>query len=309
MSEFKSYYTDKEYKLLQFPSVILIDTVNTCNLKCSMCVHKDMKRKKSFMPWEIFTKVIDEVALKNPKARIWMVFFGDPFMRVRFKPTIFDMVKYAKDKGCEDVVLNTNACLMDETNMKKIIEAGIDALYIGLDGFSEKTYSENRVGGDYDITKANVLGLLKYVKENNLTKPQVYTQFVEMDNNIHERDAFVEYWTKQGAHVKIRPMVTWIGKIERKVMAEPLPNRKACSWAMNTMVIAEDGQVANCACDLDVEYSFGNIKERSLENIWNNEMLAFREKHIEERFDELHSLCKNCDDWQSSGQKHYPAQK
>jgi hypothetical protein len=29
-----------------FPKVVLIDTISYCNLKCSMCVHKDMKRKK-----------------------------------------------------------------------------------------------------------------------------------------------------------------------------------------------------------------------------------------------------------------------
>jgi hypothetical protein len=29
-----------------FPKVILIDTISYCNLRCSMCVHKDMTRKK-----------------------------------------------------------------------------------------------------------------------------------------------------------------------------------------------------------------------------------------------------------------------
>ena len=39
-----------------FPKVVLIDTISYCNLKCSMCVHKEMKRKKGIMLMEPFYK-------------------------------------------------------------------------------------------------------------------------------------------------------------------------------------------------------------------------------------------------------------
>ena len=304
-TSFNTYYKDKKFRLIDFPKTFIIDTVSCCNLRCSMCVHKEMKRKKDFMDWDIFTKAIDEIAIKNKDAKIWMVFFGDPFVRAKYKPTIFDMVKYAKDKGLTNVVINTNGCLMNEENIRKIIDAGIDGIYIGIDGFSEKSYNQNRCGGNYQETVNNVLTLLKIKKELNLDKLNVYVQFVEMDNNINERDAFIDFWTKAGANVKIRPMVTWAGKIKRQIMTETLTDRQPCSWAMTTMIIADDGRIATCACDLDVSHNFGNIKNRSLEDIWQHEILDFRKKHIEKRFDELPELCKNCRDWQSSGEKIY----
>lgn len=304
-NKFNTYYNERKYDLLDFPRTVLIDSVSCCNLHCSMCVHKDMKRKKGFMDWEIYTKVIDELAEKNKNIKIWMVFFGDPFVRAKYKPTIFDMVKYAKDKGMKRVVINTNGCLMNEDNIRKIINAGIDGIYIGIDGFSEDTYNQNRCGGNYQETVDNVHTLLRIKKELNLTKPEVFVQFVEMDNNIHERDEFIKYWTDAGANVKVRPMVTWAGKIKRKVMTETLEYRQPCYWAMDTMVIADDGRIANCACDLDISNDFGNVKERSLEDIWNNEVLDFRKKHVEERYDELPEICKNCRDWQSSGEQIY----
>lgn len=303
--KFDTYFKQRDYKLLEFPKTVLIDTVSCCNLKCSMCVHKDMKRHKGFMDWNIFTKVIDEIAHKDKNVKIWMVFFGDPFVRSKYKPTIFDMVKYAKDKGLTNVVINTNGCLMNDENAKKIIEAGIDGIYVGIDGFSEKTYNENRCGGNYKETVNNVLNLLKIKKERKLDKLNIFVQFVEMDNNIHERDQFVEYWKNTGATVKVRPMVTWAGKIKRKVMTETLVERYPCYWAMDTIVVADDGRIANCACDLDVANSFGNVKENSIEEIWNTTMKDFRIMHLEHRFDELNDLCKNCRDWQSSGEVHY----
>lgn len=303
--KFNTYFIDRKYKMLNFPNTVLIDTVSFCNLKCSMCVHKAMKRKKSFMDWNIYTKIIDEVAAKNKDARIWMEFFGDPFVRAKYKPTIFDMVKYAKDKGLRDVVINTNGCLMNEENARKIIAAGIDAIYVGIDAFSEKTYNENRCGGNYQETVNNLLTLLRIKKEEKLDKLNVYAQFVEMDNNINERQAFVDFWTSKGAYVKIRPMVTWAGKIDREVKTENLKNRMPCSWIMDCIVIADDGRVPNCACDLDVSNSFGNINENSIEEIWNTTIKDFRAKHLEHRFDELNDICKNCRDWQSSGEMIY----
>ena len=117
-----------------FPKVILVDTVSFCNLKCSMCVHKDMKRKPGFMSWELFTKIIDEISENDKNARVWLVFFGEPFILKRKKPTIFDMIKYCKEKGLTDVVLNSNANLMDEEAvLRKIsIEKDVDGFTLSI---------------------------------------------------------------------------------------------------------------------------------------------------------------------------------
>src|SRR5471030_1816229 len=169
----------------EFPAVILLDSVSYCNLKCSMCFHKDMERPKGFMPWDLFTKCIDEIAIENKDARVWLVFFGEPLIRSRYKPTIFDMIAYAKSKGLTDVVLNSNANLMTESASRKFIEAGLDAIYIGLDAFSADTYAKVRVGGNYEQTVQNVNNLIRIKRELGVSNPRVYTQFVEMKVNEH----------------------------------------------------------------------------------------------------------------------------
>ena len=57
-----------------FPSVVLIDNISYCNLKCSMCFHKNMKRKAGIMEWDLYKKIIDEIAENNPNAQIWITF-------------------------------------------------------------------------------------------------------------------------------------------------------------------------------------------------------------------------------------------
>src|SRR4030042_2163614 len=122
-----------------FPKVVLIDTISYCNLRCSMCVHKDMTRKKGIMRWDLLTKIIDEIAEVDKNARVWMVFFGEALIMKKKRHTIFDMIVYAKEKGLTDVVLNSNANLLDDESAMGLIAAGLVALYIGIDAFKPET--------------------------------------------------------------------------------------------------------------------------------------------------------------------------
>ncbi|OGH96827.1 MAG: hypothetical protein A2039_06395 [Candidatus Melainabacteria bacterium GWA2_34_9] len=291
-----------------FPKVVLLDTVNYCNLRCSMCFHGKMKREKGYMPWDLFTKIIDEIAEKDKNTRVWMVFFGEPFMMGRKNPSIFDFIKYAKSKGMTDVVLNSNATIMDEEMAQKTIESGLDAIYIGIDSFSTETYSKTRVGGDYDRTVKNIEYLLKLKSELNTDSPKVFVQFVEMDINRAEKEDFIKFWQEKGAIVKIRPMVSWAGKVNAPNLILDNENRWPCHWAMQTMSIVNTGDVVTCAVDLDASFVAGNIKENTLEEVWNSKLKTLRQMHIDHEFSKLPDNCKNCKDWQAASSEYVEVQ-
>ena len=288
-----------------FPKVILIDTVSFCNLRCSMCVHHEMTRKRGVMKWPLFTKIIDEIAEVDKHIRVWMVFFGEALLLKRRKPSIFDMITYAKQKGLTDVVLNSNANLLDERAARGLIEAGLDAIYIGLDAFHPETYSKIRVGGDYEKTADNVRGLIQLKKDLKTVKPEIFVQFVEMDINATEKEEFVKYWTQQGATVKIRPKVSWAGLIEAPNLVLDNQDRWPCHWAMQTMSITDTGKVVTCAVDLDARYIAGDINHQTISEVWKGALGDLRQLHVLSRFDELPSNCRNCRDWQSARADYY----
>lgn len=283
-----------------FPAVVLIDTVSFCNMRCSMCVHKEMKRKKGIMGWGLFTRLIDEIASTDKKARVWLVFFGEALILKNTKPSIFDMIAYAKKKGLMDVVLNSNAQLMDKESARKLIESGLDAIYIGLDAFTPETYSKIRVGGDYEQTVDNVLNLVKMKKDTVSKTPEVYVQFVEMDINKCEKDSFIRFWKKHDAIVKIRPKVSWAGLIDAPNLSLGNKDRRPCYWAMRTMSITDTGKVVTCAVDLDAKFIAGDANKHSLKEIWNGRLKELRKLHAAGSFDELPVNCRNCRDWQSA---------
>jgi radical SAM protein with 4Fe4S-binding SPASM domain len=288
-----------------FPKAVLLDTVSFCNLRCSMCVHKNMKREKGIMSWEIFTKVIDEIAETNINTRVWMIFFGEALLLKNKKPSIFDMIGYAKSKGLKDIVLNSNANLLDAKTGRRLIESGLDAIYIGIDAFTPETYSKIRVGGDYKKVVENTLNLLRLKNTLKSSKPDIFVQFVEMDINKKEKDDFMCFWKKNGAKVKIRPKVSWSGSIEAPNLVLDNEDRWPCHWAMQTMSITSFGKVVTCAVDLDARFIAGDITKSSIREIWNNDLKILRELHVSRRFDKLPENCRNCKDWQSAKADYY----
>lgn len=288
-----------------FPRVVLIDTCSFCNLRCSMCVHKEMSRTKGFMPWPLFTKLIDEIAAVDKSTRVWLVFFGEPLVARRRKPTIFDMIAYAKDRRLEDVVINSNGNLLDEAASRALIEAGLDAIYVGIDAFDPTTYAKLRVGGDYTLTVSNVLGLMRLKSELGVERPQVFVQFVEMPENSSEKDAFRNFWTRAGAIVKIRPKVSWAGKIDAPNLALPDSERRPCYWGMQTMSVTDTGKVVTCAVDLDARFVAGDVTTQSLSEIWNGKLRELRRLQASGRYADLPQPCRDCRDWQSARADFY----
>jgi radical SAM protein with 4Fe4S-binding SPASM domain len=288
-----------------FPKVVLIDTISYCNLKCSMCVHKEMKRRKGIMPWNLFAKIVDEVAETDKNVRVWMVFFGEALLLKKRKPTIFDMIAYAKGKGLTEVVLNSNANLLDESAAKELICSGLDAIYIGIDAFKPETYAKVRVGGNYEKAVRNTLQLIKLKKSMNSEKPEVFIQFVEMDINQNEKEDFIQFWNQQGAAVKIRPKVSWAGFIDAPNLVLDREERWPCYWAMQTMSITDTGKVVTCAVDLDAAFIAGDINNQSLKEVWNGRLKELRQCHLFKQFHALPENCRECRDWQAARADYY----
>ena len=283
---------------VEFPAVILIDNCNTCNLRCSMCDHKNMKqyRKVQLMDWGLYKKLIVEIARENPQARVWQIFFGEPFM-------CRDMAKrieYAKNKGLRDVVLNSNGVLMSPQRAQAVIEAGLDVMYVGIDAATDVTYNKIRVGGDFQRAVDNVVRYRDLLAECGNDEQKLFVQFVVSDINEHEVEDFKAFWRKQGINVKVRPKVSWAGLVEATNLSKnEQVSRKPCYWLMQTINICADGHVALCSVDVHCRVKCGNANEQSIKELWQGQLKDYRTMHREGTFEDLPEMCRACSDWQS----------
>ena len=277
-----------------FPTTILLDSFNGCNLRCSMCDHKNMKRPIQLMDWELYSKLIKEIAKEKPDARVWLIFFGDPFLI----KDLDERIRYAKDHNLTDVVLNTNGVLMTKDKAEKALAAGLDAIYVGIDAATEETYNKIRVGGNFQKAVDNVLEYKRLMNQST-TNQKLFVQFVESEVNQHEVDEFREFWKSKGVTVKLRPKVSWAGLVEANNL-KPVERRLPCYWLMQTINICSSGSVALCSCDPHCRVHCGNARTHTIKQLWFGKLKRYRTMQKKGRWDELPTMCKNCLDWESA---------
>lgn len=292
-------------KNTSFPKQIIIETTAFCTQKCIHCGHKSLKRKKGNMEMNLYKKIIDEIAREAPDTEVWMTYYGEALI---LKYKLFYMIHYAKHRGLTNVILNSNAMLLDEEMAEMLIDSGLDRFIISMDGFSKETYEKIRVGGDYDKVLNNALNFLEIVKSNNIVKPKFEMQFSVLEENEHELEAFNQFWKEKGAYVKNRPKGGWAGKVESRFL-DPSLERVTCKWALNQGSILWNGDFVACAVDCEGLFVAGNVNNTSIKRIWGTSHKDFRDIHIEKRWTDLPALCKGCLDWQATSRNYLEPEK
>ncbi|WP_423791945.1 tetraether lipid synthase Tes [Methanocaldococcus indicus] len=116
--------------------LVNIDVTNRCNLNCPICFANANKTGKVYEP--SFEK-IKEMMINLRKLGVPYLQFagGEPTVR----DDIFELIKLAKDLGFLNIQLATNGIkLKDKEYVKKLLDAGLNTIYLQFDGLSEKPY-------------------------------------------------------------------------------------------------------------------------------------------------------------------------
>ncbi|MFC1782209.1 radical SAM/SPASM domain-containing protein [Planctomycetota bacterium] len=276
---------------LSFPTRFAVEVCADCNLECIMCHHPNMRRPKGKMPFELWKLCADEIAAVSPETQCWFSFCGEPFLE---PDLLLRMITYGKRVGLRSINMNTNGMLVKPEFADPILDSGVDLIVFGIDGFSSEIYERIRAKGNRDELYANVEHLLATRQERSYG-PEIQIQFIEMDENEHERDQLIEYWHERGATLKVRNKLSWGGQFETP-MDIPKEERIPCPWAITMMHVFWDGRIPRCPGDIEGEEGVGNAWDEPLAVLWKR-LGSYRLKHLEHRFDELPDRCKDCKDW------------
>ncbi len=175
---------------------LIIETTNVCNLNCRICpTNNGMKREKGYMSFELFQKTINGGKyLEHLCLHNW----GEPTLN----KDLFNMIKYAHEKGIRYTVFNTNGTLLDDDIINRILNSPLSILRISVDG-SPGTYQKIR-GIDFKLIEKNILNL---VKERNKTNNSLEIGIVMVVDEQTERDidSFYNKWNAIVDHVRFQP--------------------------------------------------------------------------------------------------------
>ena len=286
-----------------FPPVVMIEPTNICNLKCPLCPSGNgtLKRKKGYMGFFTFKKVIDEIKDRSFMVVLWNQ--GESYLNKDF----LKMVKYASDSGLFTLA-STNANI--DLQVEHTIESGLDSIIISLDGATQETYNKYRVNGDLNKVLENVKNLVKTKKKLKTRNPLIRWQFLVMKHNEHEIENIkklakelrvdnlelktVQIYSKDDIYnfLPINPKYRRY-KIKGNNFELKFGIKNRCRRIWTNAVVNWDGEVAICCFDKDVEYKIGNIKETPLSKLWKNEKIQkIRNQILKDR--KNLPICRNC---------------
>ena len=282
----------------EMPTDVLIELVAHCNMRCGMCPQSRLTRPRGTMAFALWKRITDELGAKAPQTRIWPALMGEPFL---LGQELFRYLTYAKARGLCHISLNTNLGVFQKQWTDALFESGVDELLISMDGITKQTYERIRVGGRYEVLLENINWLLDEKERRRAEFPTIALQFVVMDENEHEQEAFIDYWKRRGRDVrlKVKPRTGWAAAVPawkgvREVAGTV--ERIPCTWLLRQMTILWDGRVPQCDGDWDLKHSVcGDANTQTIEEIWNGELKALREKHL--RHDWNYAPCTSCEDW------------
>ncbi len=295
-------YTTGQTKHVPPPDRMYIESTNICNLSCIMCPTglKQISRPQGFMDFEVFKQIVDEMApwVRATTLHIW----GEPLLHKR----IFDMVAYCRQKGLR-AEISTNATLLTEDKARRLLEAGLDAIYLSIDGLRPETYESIRVKADYERTNQNIRRFVELKVEGGY-HTFVNIQIIQMKQTLDEIKDFIKTWSIPGVdRINVKPFDSWADQIEQISALRPeekkntSPRRWPCPNLWYHVHIYWDGSIAMCDRDFNLRYPLGNVidpdgKVRVMKN-WNGpEMQELRRRHVENDLADV-SPCNTCIEW------------
>jgi MoaA/NifB/PqqE/SkfB family radical SAM enzyme len=195
------------YPSLKHLRKVYIEPTNRCNLDCRTCIRHSWTEALGHMDGETFGRIMEGLRAFDDPPTIFFGGFGEPLAH----PRILEMVSEAKGLGAR-VELITNGMLLDARTAHGLVQAGLDTLWVSLDGATPESYADVRLGAALPQVLRNVWHLISLRSsasqscscqgdnlERRTAKPEIGIVFVAMKRNLQDLPNVVLLGMRLGA--------------------------------------------------------------------------------------------------------------
>ncbi|MCS6992183.1 MAG: SPASM domain-containing protein [Chitinophagales bacterium] len=287
------------------PAAVAIEPTTLCNLRCPQCPSgkRSFTRPTGNMDITFFKHLVDQVA---PHAVYLTLYFqGEPFLHRHF----CEMVQYATQRRLFTVT-STNGHFIDPYKAEQLILSGLGRLIFSVDGVTQESYQQYRVGGLLDRVLESIRNVVAAKRSLRKSHPQVVVQFLIGKHNEKELSGMrsmakalkvdqavfktMQLYDEEGVK-QFLPEDDRLARYIRNENGLMLKGRLRNScWRMwYGCVVTWDGKVVPCCFDKDARYVMGDLNNNSLQEIWFGEPYRqFRHKILTGRSNI--DICSNC---------------
>ena len=286
------------------PFLINFELSNSCNANCVFCRNEkgeihDLNPQgpglpipQGNMPFEIYAEVLRQV--KDYLLMATLYINGEPLIY----RDIYKAIRFATDNNVASMI-STNGILLNATNSKKLLDAGIDFVKIALSGLTQDVYSIQVRRGNVEEVKNNIRTIVKMNQEGNYNAV-ILVDYIFYNYSRHELPAIRKFCAELGVLLSIRP-----GNPKSMEDKEPSLSRGEscvnipCDWLWKVLSINWNGDVLPC-CDYVVwsrqkPYATFEKGKTQIMGLWNGPAVKNMRWTHRNKGRQSIPICEKCD--------------
>jgi len=179
---------------------VYVEPTDRCNIACLTCYRNNWEVEYGRMEDQIFERILDGLREVSPPPAVFFGGIGEPLTH----PGIVDMIARVKELGARAEMI-TNGTLLTLERSKDLIAAGLDSLWVSIDGANPESFADVRVGAELPQIIENLMAFRRARKFSYPPHPELGIVFVAMERNIAELPDVLALGRRLGA---MRFMVT-----------------------------------------------------------------------------------------------------
>lgn len=237
---------------MKTPRFVQMEPVGQCNLRCEMC---PIRFRRDGPPWGppalmdfgVFARLLDQFP---GLEELHLQGLGEPMLHPRF----FDMVARAAARGVK-VSANSNCTLLGGRRAERLVDSGLDALHVSIDGATRATYEGIRAGARFWRVLRGVRRVVRARARRGSATPRLRVVTVAMSRNLEELEGvvrlaarlgvpsvFVQHlahdFAEEGLPARYRPMRR---HVEEQTLLNADPARVEAAFARARAAAAREG--------------------------------------------------------------------
>ncbi len=283
-----------QLEVLNFPKEIQIQTQSRCNALCKICPYSRVARNLThgILPEESFKKLIDECT--NFEIKQLKVFLmNEPLI----DPRLPDFIAYARKKlSAVNIGFSTNGSLLEGVMADRLLQSGIDEIWVNFSGHRQETYERIMVNLHFDRIKRNLISFSEKIRTTG-SRIKLIISMVETKPVLGEIEDSRNFWKDYGISIGTVPLNNRGGNIatqELKVLRK-IKSYRICDRPFFKIYILFNGDVILCSSDWKREVIIGNVLNTSIFDVWHSQCQdEIRQIILRRNLREL-KLCCNCD--------------
>lgn len=173
---------------------VYIEPTNRCNIACRICVRNTWDVELGQMSEATFARILAGLEAISPPPTVFFGGLGEPLAH----PRTIEMVARVKALGTTAELI-TNGTLLSEERSRRLVEAGLDVLWVSMDGATPESYADVRLGAALPEILENLAGFRRARPPAHRPRPEIGIAFVAMKRNIADLPQVIAIGRRLGA--------------------------------------------------------------------------------------------------------------